>query len=191
MRIVKDMISNNELENLYSYFELPFAVKDILEKNGQMSADEEYAMHEIICDMQPDSALIAIALCARNLAQHIKSSRGDKLRSFSAFTIGEYAPAWLSNANQEKLSDESYRDLLREVPEDLSMMSSLLTACSSSFHDKNNNIAKICNILAIQAASHSDIAIAYLDALDQSMDIKNNNKIDVSEEKSKEFVAHI
>ncbi len=168
MKIISNKIDNIDIGKLYSYFSLPFTVKELLSSKKKLEDDEEYALHEILSEMQPDCALIAIALCARHIANHINNNRGGNLLSHSAFIIGEYAPTWLSNAENNNNNDYIFQDMLMDIPEDLSLLSVLLTGCASKYHDKQNPVAKICNILAVQAASHSDIAQAYLDAIKKS-----------------------
>lgn len=176
----KEIMDNKELTMLYSFFELPSIVSNLLEKNKELSAEEEYNMHEILCEMQPDSVLIAMALCARNIATHINNERSNKLLSHAAYITNEYASEWLANANEESSSDiEDLQSLLAEAPEDLSIMSCLLTSCAASIKDKKSPLAKICNIMAIQSASQSDIAIAYLDAIEKSLEIRESTEIKI------------
>ena len=187
MVTVKNMIEKTDLDKLYSFFELPSIISNLLAKNRELEADEEYAIHDILCDMQPDSALIVIALCARNILPYVHNISSKKLLSHSAYVTGEYAQQWLDNACEENISGDvtNLQNLLMEIPEDLSIMSSMLTGCAASFVGKNNPVARICNALAIQAASHSDIAVAYLDAIDKSLEMrKPTEKMETEVKKS-------
>ena len=173
-------LTDIEVAKLQGYFVLPLAVQKMVMKGEELEADEEYALHEALSEMQPDSALIAIALCARYIGFSVGGKEGQNLLNHAAFIVGEYGSAWLANAEecsmeseiveggQASLDETVLLDLLIDTPEDLSSISMLLTGCAERIGDKENVVARLCQILAIQAASQSDIAELYVDAVMQS-----------------------
>lgn len=175
-----NQLTDIEVAKLQGYFVLPLAVQKMVMANKPLEADEEYALHESLADMQPDSALIAIALCSRYLGYAVGGKQGQKLLNHAAFIVGEYGSAWMAHAEEcsmeseivesagSSLDDTILMDLLIDTPEDLSSMAMLLTECAEMIGDKDNILARLCQVLAIQAASQSDIAELYVDAVMQS-----------------------
>lgn len=175
-----NQLTDIEVAKLQTYFVIPMAVQKMVMNNEPLDADDEYALHESLSEMQPDSALIAIALCARYIGFAIGGKEGTNLLNHSAFIVSEYGSAWLAHAEEclmeseiiesegKNLDNTILLDLLMDTPEDLSSISMMLTACAQKIEEKSAILTRLCQIMAIQAASHSDIAELYVDAVLQS-----------------------
>ena len=62
-------MSENDRDQLKSHLIVPLAVSDILYHDLDVAPDMQYGLHMALSEIDPDSALLAIALCAHDIAE--------------------------------------------------------------------------------------------------------------------------
>ncbi len=158
------MLNNIELATLANTLQVPLIVSDVLDAKDSMTDDVKYGLHEAISDFQPDSALLAIALGAIKISTIYKSASPsmDVLGLEAERIIKEYGPIWLQNAKQQEVNAEDVFELLVHTAEDLENMAELLDLNCSFLRAKDPKAASLCDILYIQAHSHTLIAEEFI-----------------------------
>lgn len=141
-------------------------VSDILKGDEALTDDVHYGLHEAISDLQPDSALLAIAMSAGTIARiYGEASPGMKVLSLECDKIIEdYGSMWLRHANNQSLDNEQILDVLTHTPEDLEGMAELLELNACFLKAKDEQAAALCEILLIQAQAHALIADEFIAA---------------------------
>lgn len=163
------MLNNIELATLANKLQVPMVVSDILNEDGALSDDVKYGLHELISEMQPDSALLAIAISALKVAQIYKNASPsmDVMSIEANRIIDEYGYVWLKNANNQEINSAEIYELLIHTAEDLENIAELLDLNCSFLRAKDSDAARLCDILYIQAKSHALIAEEFISATDQ------------------------
>lgn len=158
------MLTNKEVATLTNKLQVPAVVGDILNGNDTLTDEVQYALHEVISDLQPDSALLAIAVSAAKIAKIYESAspgmrvlRGECLR-----IIDDYGALWLKNARNENMDGDSVLDILAHAPEDLEGLAELLELGMVFLKAKDTQAAALCEILYIQAGAHAMIADEFI-----------------------------
>lgn len=160
------MLKPRDLASVATKLQVPIIVSDILNGTEELSDETEYALHEAISELQPDSALLCIAMSGAKLA-----NTGGKATCMRVLEIecrkiiDEYAMLWLRNAEGGSVDEDQAFETLSGAQEDLEDLSGLLDNCLSIFEHKNPDAAIICNILSIQASAQAVIAEAYFEAI--------------------------
>jgi hypothetical protein len=155
-------LGHQDLARLHTKLVVPFAVGDLLKNSEEITPDIQYALHEHLSEMDPDTALLAIALSVG----HISARLCPDVPVACALTVeaekvlNEYAADWLAHADGRLPSREgdALFEVLEHVPEDLEALADILESVQSSIQESQPAIAEICNILAIQARAHMEIA---------------------------------
>lgn len=162
------MLNKKDSALLTTKLHVPMAVRDILAAPEAMEGDEQYALHEVISDLQPDSALLCIALAAKEIAKAaVYPSATTKVLMIECDRIVEdYAPLWLENAREQRIDDALVFDTLAGIPEDLEGLCELLEVNSAFFASHDPKAAALCEILCIQAGAHAMIAEEFIGAID-------------------------
>lgn len=163
------MLSNTELATLTNKLHIPLIVQDILDGEGALTDDVRYGLHDTISDFQPDSALLAIALSARKIASIYKdaSPSMDVMGLEAERLVDEYGRLWLKNASHQVLDGDEVYDTLIHTAEDLESLAELLDLNCSFLRMKDSLAASLCDILYIQARSHSLIAEEFMRVADE------------------------
>lgn len=166
------MLSNRELATLINELQVPLIVSDILANEDELEGDVQYALHEIISDMQPDSALLCIALAAKHIARiYHQASPSTRIMDLECERIiNDYAPLWLENAkNGNAVESQIALDALMHVPEDLEGLAEMLDLNISFLHAKDETAAALCEVLQIQAEAQAMIAEELFGAINLDM----------------------
>jgi hypothetical protein len=161
-------IAESTLAKLHAKFVVPVAVERMLRGEEPLDDVAEYALNDIIGELQPDTALLCLALCAQHVATRLSYLPIARTLLMQAETIiGEYGPVWLANEAGSTLPNEkSLRALLSHIPEDLEALGDLLGATLGELDDDSTSVAAIlCDILSGQAAAHKETAEAELDQI--------------------------
>lgn len=158
------MLSNKEVATLTNKLQAPVVIADILAGREELSDEVHYALHEIISDMQPDSALLAIAASAATIARiYQNASPGMKVLKMECDRILEdYGSLWLQNARNEKIDESQVLDMLGHTPEDLESIAELLELNGVFLKAKDAQAATLCDILYIQSKAHAMIADEFI-----------------------------
>lgn len=163
------LLNEQQLALLHTYLMVPIAVGDYLYNNTRVSDDGQYALHEALSEIDPDSALLAIAISAKHIAlryvNHIPVAAALSLEASKI--IDDYGPDWLANYRGAPLDEDSLRESLSHVPEDLESLADLLDAVRLTLSDSEDPCLILCDILSIQARAHMEIADYILTELDR------------------------
>lgn len=167
-------LTDQQLATLHARFVVPIAVQMILSDKEQLDDVCEEALHECLSELQPDTGLLCLALCAQHVAAAAQESPITNMLAISAARMAdEYGTALLSEAGQSSvhgdtpLSNEDALILLHQVPEDLEELASLLDAVLAHA-DPHSPEALLCDILSVQAlvqaerAGHELAALCFL-----------------------------
>lgn len=155
----KSCLSEQQLATLHARFVVPIAVQMILNDSEQLDEACESALHECLSELQPDTGLLCLALCAQHIAA-FRNTPISKMLALSATRIAdEYGIAMLAeNTHGDlRLSDSDALTLLHQVPEDLEELATLMDAvlAQSGPHSPEG---LLCDILSIQAMVHAERA---------------------------------
>lgn len=166
------MLNKKDSALLTSKLYVPMVVRDILDADGPLADDEQYALHEVISDLQPDSALLCIALAAKQIAAAAAypSATLKVLEIECERIIDDYAPLWLEHARDQHTDSALVFDTLANIPEDLESLSELLEVNSAFFAGHDPKAAELCDILYIQAGAHALIAEEFIGVIDNEAD---------------------
>ncbi|MGB4107464.1 MAG: hypothetical protein WBK55_06685 [Alphaproteobacteria bacterium] len=161
------MLNKKELATVANRLQVPLIISDILAGEGELTDDVHYGLHSVISDLQPDSALICIALGGLKIANayHVASPGLAVLKIQCESIIDDYAPLWLQNAEEENVTEHDALDALSNVSEDLEGLADLLTLAVDFLQSKDADAASLAKILSIQAKAQSVIADELFGAL--------------------------
>lgn len=161
-------LTKDDVARLHAYLVVPVAVSDALMKAAPLEGEDQYAMHVALSEIDPDSALLAIALSAYRIAQDytgvIPVAAALKLEADKI--IQDYAPDWLAHYHNHPVQGEKLYDLLSHVPEDLESLADLLESLQASIRDPQDPAHTLCAVLSIQARAHMEIADYVLSELE-------------------------
>lgn len=153
------MLDNKELANVANKLQVPLIISDIMAED-ELTGDMQYALHSVISDLQPDSALLGIALGGLKIANAWEKASPSLsvLKIQCESLIDEYGALWLQNAEDENVSEADAMDALSRVSEDLEGLSELLDLAIDSLQTKNEMAASLAKILSVQAKAQAVIA---------------------------------
>lgn len=163
------LLNEQQLALLHTYLMVPMAVGDVLYNNTAVNDDSQYALHEALSEIDPDSALLAIAISAKHIAlryvNYIPVAAALSLEASKI--IDDYGPEWLANYRGVPLDENALQASLAHVPEDLESIADLLDAVRFALSDTEDPSIVLCDILSIQARAHMEIADFILSELDK------------------------
>ncbi len=153
-------VTKEDVARLHAYLVVPVAVSDALQAAMPLEGETQYGLHVALSEIDPDSALLAIALSAHRIAidyaPDIPVAAALKMEANQI--INDYAPDWLAHYHSHPVQGNDLYDLLSHVPEDLESMADLLESLQASIRDEENPAHALCGVLAIQARAHMEIA---------------------------------
>lgn len=168
------MLSEQNLAKLTNRLQIPAIVQDIMNDEGMLTPDVQYALHEILSDQQPDSALLSIALGARKVAaryQHLGANMAI-LKMECDRVINDYAELWVRNAESKSLDDNLVFDTLEQIPEDLEVLAELLEINAGILLTQREDLATILKVFAVQARAQVLIADTFIDLIDNEAEFE-------------------
>lgn len=161
-------LSDRDLAFLANHLQIPTVIRDLLESADRKDISDEmhFALHDAISDMQPDSALLAMALSARHLviAQGAVTPSLRVLDMECRRLIEEYGSVWIRHAYSGKIDEEEILKILVHIPEDLESLADLLQGARSAFEASGEKFLTLSDILNIQAGAHALIAETFIEA---------------------------
>ena len=164
MRVPQPSLTDQQLATLHARFVVPIAVQMILNDKEQLDDACEAALHECLSELQPDTGLLCLALCAQHVAVAAQDSPIVNMLAISAARIAdEYGAALLAEAGHssvrghQPLTNEDALILLYQVPEDLEELATLLDAVLAHA-DPHSPEGLLCDILSVQALVHAERA---------------------------------
>lgn len=170
--------SDQQFDQMRQQLIVPLAVSDILTHDIHVEPDMQYGLHMALSEVDPDSALLAIALCAHDLATKCakRAPIAGALQTEAGNIMQEYGPIWLRNNLNAPISPSTYEEILDTVPEDLEALADLMDALQADLNDENDPCVILAKLLSIQARAHMEIAdfvLAEIAYEKQSMDKKD------------------
>ena len=155
-----NQITQDQLGQLQQHLIVPLAVSDILRHDLNVEQEMQYGLHMALSEIDPDSALLAIALCARDLAAKTMTHAPISLalQQEADKIVEEYAPTWLYHFNKGPMTSEEYESVLENIPEDLEALADLMDAVCADLDDNTSPCVILANLLSIQARAHMEIA---------------------------------
>lgn len=173
----KAMLSERDLARLANTLEIPMVVQDILDGGTLLAPEIRYGLHEVMSNYQPDAALLCMVLAGRKIAMRCLKRHG--ARNFSGMAvlkmecdrlIEDYAELWMDHAGRRPVDDNLLFDTLTQIPEDLESMAELLEMNAALLRSRGEreDMATICEILAIQGRAQTLIADAFVEAMERS-----------------------
>lgn len=153
-------LTATEFEQLRRHLIVPLAVSDILKHDLNVDSDMHYGLHMALSEVDPDSALLAIALCALDIAHKAGqiSPMAGTLQKEAMDILSDYAPSWMRKNLNAPLPSYVYEEILETVPEDLESLADLMDALYVDIDDETNEISILIKLLSIQARAHMEIA---------------------------------
>lgn len=169
------MLKQKDIAKVASKLEIPVIVTDLLQGAEPFTDDAEYAIHEAISDMQPDSALLTIALSAAKVAgvRGLGASPAVQVLDLECRKIiEEYGALWLQNAENGGVKEDEAYDTLISTAEDLEGVACLLEDCMGFLERTNGDAAILCNIMSVQARAQAIVAEAYFEAMEAQVQVE-------------------
>ena len=165
--VLINSLNNAERAALHAKFVVPLVVQDMLHGLEPLDDVAEYSMHDIIGGLQPDTALLCVALCAQHVGAHAAHvAIGKTLQGRAERIVDEYGPLWLAyEQGRAKMDDAAVADLLAHIPEDLEEMGDLLLALCGELSEDHAIPAILCDILGAEAHMHMEFAEMQLEKL--------------------------
>lgn len=157
-------LTKEQIEHLHTKLVVPVAVSDILTYGLTVEPDMQYGMHEALSEIDPDSALLAVALSAQQIAGASQASYpiASALYNEATDVLNNYGPGFIRDLKRGSIPERDFIDVLVNVPEDLEALADLLDALCSDIieqtEDNQNPSYVIARILSIQARAHMEIA---------------------------------
>lgn len=145
----------------------PLVMGDMLDGRETLDDVAEYALEDLLAGMEPDGALLCLALCAQIIADRtMDHAISHVLAAESERIITDYAPLWIAHERGDySISNRDLRDLMILIPEDLESLGDLTLALCGAL-DENEAIAAIlCDICGAQAYMHMAAAEDLLKSL--------------------------
>lgn len=161
-------VTREDIARLHAYLVVPVAVNEVMDSGLPMVGETQYGLHVALSEIEPDSALLAIALSAQRIAAEFYDTIpvATALKMESDKIISDYGPEWLANFHRHPIQGDDLFDLLCHVPEDLEAMADLLESLQASILNMDHPAHGLCTVLAVQARAHMDIAEFVLSELE-------------------------
>lgn len=164
------MMNNKELAWVAAKLYVPVAACKSMDIDKEMEPDAHYALHDTLADMQPDEALLSIAITAKHIAKcYAGTNSGTEVLALECDRIiEEYGPLWIQHEKSGKRDNSYLVSILDNIPEDLETLAELIEVNLAYASYDNQVIADICEILQIQAGAHAIIAEEFLSVMEMA-----------------------
>lgn len=168
IKVIEMALSDKDIAKLYTQLELPIVVNEALAEQHTLYPDEEYAFHHALSDMQPDAALLCMALCCDQICISLSeiSEQSEKLMMKAENIIANYGGLWMVRMIEEKpVPEEFIIDALKKLPEDHAHLKNIMMELDEMLPHEEETISQLLEIMQIQAESNVMIAQSHLEAL--------------------------
>jgi hypothetical protein len=173
---MENTLTQPELGILYVEMAAPLSFQKILQ-NGLLTDDTALALHQIIADQKPDTALITLGLCGIMLSNHLLATQAShqdlavlatELKYFSIDIVERYGRAWINAQEHETdngFNREAEADLLVESPEALNGFGSIVQEIHEICENLDALASNLGKLLEYQAYAHANLAEHYVEML--------------------------
>jgi hypothetical protein len=147
-------------EQMRQDFLVPQMIGHVLSGCDILDEVMEYTIHAMLGDLKPDCGMLAISLCAMELASHYKDSPMAQTLSLQAQRIiHEYGPLWIAHSQDNNSAlDQTVRAKLIHIPEDLETLADLFDSTNNELAEDNYIARTLCDMLSLQARVHAEAA---------------------------------
>ncbi|MEM9468529.1 MAG: hypothetical protein AAF988_00020 [Pseudomonadota bacterium] len=156
-------LTKEQIAQLESKLIVPIAIGDILTYGLDVEQDMQYGLHEALSEIDPDSALLAIALSAKHIASSTQNQFpiAAALYNETVSILNDYGPDFMRDLKRGSLPQADFIDVLKTVPEDLESVADLLDVLCAELidagHSKDSPAFVLAELLSIQARAHVEI----------------------------------
>ncbi len=161
-------LSDKDIALLYTQLELPIVVGDALADGHAFAADEEYAFHEALSDMQPDTALLCMALAAEQIFLHMPSDipEGVNMLMESERIVAHYGGLWLMRMRQDApVPEEFIIEALKNLPDDFTRLKDTMAELEICLPESAELASQLIGVMQVQIEAQRMVACSYLEAL--------------------------
>lgn len=195
MNIMTKELSQSQIDQLRQHLIMPLAVGDILHHDLPVEPDMQYGLHLALSEIDPDSALLAVALCAQQIGEKTikRAPIAAALIKEANFILEEYGATWLHHYKSGPMSNNDFEMVLQTIPEDLEGMADLLDALVADLDDDNSAPALLASLVSIQARAHMEIADYMLSelAFEKSVEASHAKNEKAPERETINLEAHV
>lgn len=165
------MLNEAELVEINNRLQTPIIINNIIHGHKTFDDDTQFALHTILSDFEPDSALLAIALSVSPVSNIYKNNSTSMriLHRECEKIISDYADLWLQNAKGTAIDENEALDVLENTADDLEGLATLIKLAIPFLQIKDETAAKLFQILRIQANAQSLIAETLLETLGKEL----------------------
>lgn len=159
-----EQLDSVHIRALENDFILPVVIRQMMQGLEPLDQVAALTMHDILGELEPDTALLCIALSARKIALHCAHMpAAGILEKETDRQIAYYGPLWLIHTRQnDTLDDQEIFALLSHIPDDLQALSQFIGNMRAQINIEDRVPGILCEILGIQADSFKGRALSML-----------------------------
>ena len=154
-----EALSEKQIIRLHRELIAPVAVHEIIHGRDELDETARYTLDAMIAELQPDTALLCIALCIVHVADmHSTYMPVAGTLGFEASRIvHEYGPLWLSHVDGRLQPKDESRvlNLLDNMQEDFEALADLIETMQAGLIETTDS-AILCSILSENARAFYD-----------------------------------
>ncbi|MFN3700636.1 MAG: hypothetical protein ACK4VI_03835 [Alphaproteobacteria bacterium] len=145
---------------------------DLNNADSTMDDAEQYALHESLCEMTPDAALLSMTCSLHYIATHFEDEYPEilLLREECDYIIDQYAEGFLNNSKNALPADQrrAYEaDMLDRIAEDFESLCVQMDSHLSLIAEDDSALSQMHNIFTIQADAQIMIAEEFQAAMER------------------------
>ncbi len=179
-------MTSQQMAALMNKLQAPLAVSDIL--TGRSPEDcSFYALSELISEMQPDEAMLAVSFSLRMIVKpYLQASPSIQSCDVECQRIiRDYAPIWAETPLSEMTDSDEAINLLEDLIDDFSYLSELTDLCIHFLTAKDLCAVELFNLLKAQI----DAQIMIAQTLCSHFDCEESTNALFSNEDSAEIIS--
>ncbi|MGH1456035.1 MAG: hypothetical protein ACRBDI_04585 [Alphaproteobacteria bacterium] len=168
--------NDQNLALLKNNLQMPLIIRDLLLSNTSPAADATYALHEILGNYTAEQAILCAVMTVQEIATFEDIISADL--SFLKMECDRLTERYIARnelaTDNPDLWEETQKDMMPVIAEDIESFLDLLDLCNLSFEITNPKTAKILNIITTQLQAHLviiDEVINLLETQSRSMTI--------------------
>lgn len=176
----KQTLSQDQIRILEQQLVIPSAIGDILQYNLNVEEEMQYGLHMALSEIDPDAALLAIALGLRGIAEKCLNDlpMASPLFYETSNILRDYAPTWLRYKKDIPMPTDKYKEMLETIPEDLEALADIADALRGDMTDCEDfshyaGCFTLLNVFSIQARAHMEIANFILEEIEKDRSIED------------------
>ena len=148
--------SDKQMAILKNKLQMPLIVRDMLKAEHTPSADENYALHEMLGNFSAEDALLCTAFTMKEISDYedINSTNLTFLNMECERIIERYSARDDMASENPDLWSETQMNMLECLSEDLEELLELIELCHMSYEVTNPKITKFLDIMTAQLQSH-------------------------------------